>query len=86
MEKGGKMIKHYILKFLDYLVIFFIIDAILSWFHMLENVFIVRWIRKISDFLLKPIKRRIPPVDGIDFSPIVAIAIIYLLKALIRSL
>ena len=87
MERGGvDMWKILLIKLLDLLVILLIIHAILSWFHVDRTNPIVRFIDRVAEYILNPIRRFIPPIGGIDISPIIAIAVIYFLQGIIRSL
>lgn len=70
-----------------------LIQVALSWLIAFEVVNlrnphaarVVMFIEKITAPVYKPLRRFIPPVGGIDLSPIVIILGIYLLQAVIRS-
>jgi YggT family protein len=63
-----------------------IIRAVLSWFRPDPRNTIVRLISKITDPVLRPLERLIPPISGIDFTPLIAILLIQLVQSLLPSL
>ncbi len=80
------MLKTVLIKLMDVLVVVLIIHAILSWFHVDRSNPVVRFIDRVAGYILNPIRKFVPPFGGIDVSPIIAIAILYLLQGVIRSL
>ncbi len=80
------MWKILLIKLIDILVVLLIIHAILSWFHVDRTNPVVRFIDRVAEYILNPIRRFIPPIGGIDISPIIAIAVLYFLQGIIRSL
>ncbi len=80
------MWKIFLIKVMDLLVVLLIIHAILSWFHVDGDNRVVRFIDRIADYVLRPIRKFVPPFGGIDVSPIIAVAILYFLQGIIRSL
>jgi YggT family protein len=56
-----------------------VVRAILSWFNPDPYNPIIRFIADITDPVLNPI-RRIMPMTGIDFSPMIIILIIEVIK------
>jgi YggT family protein len=65
-----------------------IAQAIISWVHPDPYNPIVRFLYKVTEPVLRPIRRRLPvSLGGFDFSPlIVLLAIIFLQEFLIKSL
>ena len=58
-----------------------IIRAILSWLIGVSALQpIARFFNKITDPLIEPIRRRLPSAGGMDFSPLVAILLIWLVE------
>jgi len=57
-----------------------IIGAIISWVNPDPYHPVVRTIRRLTEPVLSPIRRIIPPIAGIDFSPVVAIFLVYLVQ------
>ncbi len=64
-----------------------IIRALLSWVSPDPNNPIVIFLYRATEPILRPIQRRLPPMGGLDISPIVALfAIIFLQAFLVGSL
>jgi len=68
--------------FLNLYIIVLIVDAILSFFPQLRHQQAVIYLRQAADFSCKPIRKLLPPDLPFDFSPIVVILAIQLIKAL----
>jgi len=64
---------------LNIAMVVIIARAILSWVSPDPHNPIVRIINQISEPILFPIRKRVPYFSGIDFSPIIALMIIYFL-------
>ena len=47
---------------------------------------IVQIIRSITDPILEPARRLIPPIGGLDFSPIVVLLLLSVLQSLVTRL
>jgi YggT family protein len=67
---------------IDIYILLIIVDAILSFFPQLSTHPIILQLRRVTGFTLKPIRKYLPPDLPIDPSPIVAILLLNLLKAL----
>lgn len=57
-----------------------IAGAVLSWVSPDPSNPIVRFLRRITEPVLRPIRRRLPTGMGLDFSPMVVLLAIYFLK------
>jgi YggT family protein len=67
------------------------IRAILSWFSIRPDHPVLRFLDEITDPILAPLRRIVPQTGGIDFTPMVAILILFyviplLLTMLLNSL
>ena len=70
-----------------------IVQVVLSWLIMFEVINIrnpqaanfVRLIDRITDPVYRPLRKLIPPIAGIDLTPIIVIFAIELLKYLVAS-
>lgn len=71
-----------ILTLYFYLVLF---QVILSWIVPMYKTFIAYILYKLTEPLLLPARRIIPPIAGIDISPILAIFILQIMTILIAS-
>ena len=61
-----------------------IIRAVISWVNPSPHNSFVRFLYSITEPVLAPIRRRVPLVaGGIDFSPVIVILAIVLLKSLL---
>lgn len=58
-----------------------IIRALISWVSPDPYNPIVQFLIRTTEPILRPIQRLIPPVSGLDLSPLIAIFIIYFLQA-----
>jgi len=69
----------------EILVLLVIVSAILSYFmdpyHPLH-----RWVDSIVEPLLRPIRRVVPAIGGLDFSPLVLIIVIQLISGFLIQL
>jgi len=64
-----------------------IIRALISWVSPDPYNPIVRFIEQSTDPILRPIQRALPPMGGLDLSPVIAIfAIIFLQSFVVRTL
>ncbi|MHB8173345.1 MAG: YggT family protein [Nitrospirota bacterium] len=75
---------HAIAVVLDVILTFYmwvvIVSALISWVNPDPYNPIVRFLYTATEPVLRPIRRRLPVMGGIDFSPLVVIAIIYFIK------
>ena len=60
--------------------------VMLSWFPISPWNPIARWLRRIVDPILRPFRRMLPSFGGLDFSPLLALAVIYVLHEVVLSL
>ena len=64
-----------------------IIRAVLSWLPGVSALQpVARFFNKITDPLIEPIRRRLPPVGGFDVSPIVAVLLIWVVESILLVL
>lgn len=77
-----------LLRLLDLYGLLIFVRIILSWVYPDPYSPVVRFFHAVTDPVLAPLRRIIPPIGGmIDISPMIAILLIQLLKHLIiRSL
>lgn len=68
-----------------------VIEVVVSWLLVFEVINVrnpqaqnlVRLLRKLTDPVMVPVRKYIPPLGGIDVSPIVVIFLIFLLQNLV---
>ena len=72
---------------LTVLTVAILIRALLTWVpNMDPSNPLVRLLNQITDPLLQPARRLIPPMGGMDLSPIVVIVVLQLLQRLLMRL
>ena len=75
------------IQFLCYLFsILIIARAILSWFSPRPTSMLAIYLYRVTEPLLAPLRRIIPRAGMVDFSPLVAILLLYLISAILGSL
>lgn len=68
------------------LVIAIIVRALMSWIMPQDSSGLTRVLLDITEPILAPIRRVLPPVAGIDFSPILAMILVQLVSQLATQL
>ncbi|HEY8686996.1 MAG TPA: YggT family protein [Chloroflexota bacterium] len=68
------------------LVVAIIIRALMSWIMPQDGSGLTRVLLDITEPILAPIRRVLPPVAGIDFSPILALILVQLVSQLVTQL
>jgi len=75
-----KEILHTVIEVLTWIIL---IGSLLTWIPHHSRNRLVDSIIEFTDGLLEPIRRFVPPINGIDISPIVAIIILQLIDSLL---
>ena len=78
-----KEIIHILIRFLTW---FIIIGALLTWVPLHKRNRLIWKVINLTEKILKPIRTFIPPIGGIDISPIVAIIILQIIDSIVRGL
>lgn len=63
-----------------------IAQAIISWVNPNPYHPIVRFLYKTTEPVLSPLRRILPPIYGLDLTPLIVIFIIYFIKELLRGI
>ena len=74
-----------ILLFLQILWFAIFARAIISWFPIDPSAPVVRALDAITEPILEPLRRVVPRVGMIDITPMVAIILIFVISAALRS-
>ncbi len=75
---------YYFIRFLfEGMIWLIIIRVVFSWMPIDPYSPFVRLLREITDPVLEPFSRLIPPIGGLDFSPIVALFVLEFLEQLL---
>ena len=59
---------------------------LLPWFNVSPYHPAMQLLIQITEPLLAPIRRNIPPIGGLDFSPMVALLILWFVEQVLRTL
>lgn len=63
-----------------------IIRALMSWFMPAGGGSLGRVLMDVTEPILAPIRRVLPPVGGIDFSPILALILVQVISSVLNGL
>ncbi len=77
---GVLMIIGYLVQFLAFAIF---ARAILSWFPIDRNGPVVQAINAITDPVLEPLRRIIPPIGMIDITPMVAMITLFIVASIL---
>lgn len=69
---------------INLLIILVLVHAVGSWVPQIRESKAYALIDKLISPLLEPIRRVLPTAGGLDFSPLVLLFILYLIKHLLR--
>jgi len=64
----------------------FIARALLSWFRTSYYHPVARFLIQITEPLLAPLRRYIPPMGGMDLTPMVALLILWFVERVLQTL
>ena len=69
-----------IAKLIDYYSVVVIVAVFLSWLQLPPSNQVVRITRMLTEPALAPIRRLVPSAGGIDFSPLILLVLLQILK------
>ncbi|MCE1228155.1 MAG: YggT family protein [Firmicutes bacterium] len=75
-------IAYYVIQGLIFLIV---ISSLMSWFNPNPRNPLVRAVHAVVDPLLHPIRSLLPSAMGVDFSPMVAVLLLWVLRRLIEG-
>lgn len=70
---------------LGFIIVAMIIRAFASWFGFDERFSIIRFLAKVSDPFIRPIRRVMPPAGRFDFAFIIAFFMLYIFILLLQQ-
>jgi len=73
-----------IVQLLDLYALVVIVSVVLSWVRLDPRHPLVRGIEGLTEPVLGPIRRALPPMGGLDLSPMVLLIALQVLKGLFR--
>ena len=82
----GVLIVQIIVWALGIVQIALLLRVVASWLRLSEFRWWIRWAAVLTDPILRPLRRIVPPLGMFDITPIVAYFGIWILQALVRSL
>ena len=86
MEEPNIAIINLISSILTVMTYAIVVRALLSWIHPNPENPIVRLIVKVTEPILRPLRRVIPPIAGMDLTPVAAIILLQVVQSLVPRL
>lgn len=80
------LIATFIIFALYALIIAILIRVVFSWVSPYPNNSVYRFVYQVTEPILGPVRRRLPPVSGMDLSPLVVTLAAYFVIAALRNL
>ena len=68
------------------LIILILVRVVFSWVSPYPNNAVYRFVFQLTEPILSPVRRRLPPMSGVDLSPLVVTLAAYFVLAAIRNL
>jgi YggT family protein len=68
------------------LIILILVRVVFSWTSPYPNNSVYRFVFQVTETILAPVRRRLPPMSGVDLSPLVVTLVAYFVIAAIRNL
>ena len=68
------------------LIIAILVRVVFSWVSPYPNNVVYLFVFRLTEPILGPVRRRIPPVSGMDLSPLVVTVAAYFIIAALRNL
>jgi YggT family protein len=81
-----QLIATFIIFALYALIIVILIRVVFSWISPYPNNSVYRFVVQVTEPILGPVRRRLPPVSGMDLSPLVVTLAAYFVIAALRNL
>jgi YggT family protein len=69
----------------DVMAILIVIRSLLSWFSIDRSNILVGFLENVTEPILAPLRRIIPRLDMIDFTPMVAILLLMFISWLVQA-
>jgi YggT family protein len=68
------------------LIILILVRVVFSWTNPYPNNSVYRFVFQVTEPILAPVRHRLPPMSGMDLSPLVVTLAAYFVIAAIRNL
>ena len=63
-----------------------LLRSLASWLPSIHHHDLVQQLFRITDLVLEPIRRLLPPIGGLDLSPMIALIVIYAILRVLASI
>ncbi|MGH9388112.1 MAG: YggT family protein [Vicinamibacteria bacterium] len=73
---------HFLAQLIDLYTIIVFIAVIVSWFQLPPENPVARFTRTLTEPVLAPIRKLIPPVGGLDFSPMILLILLRIVRGI----
>jgi YggT family protein len=70
---------------LDFYTLIVFVAVVLSWLRLSPDNPVVRVVATLTEPVLAPIRKLLPDLGGIDFSPMILLVLVQAVKALLRG-
>lgn len=70
--------------FLYLLIVAMVVRALLSWFPISPRNPFVQFVSRITDPLIQPVRRVVPPLGMLDLSSMIVIVVLYVMIYVVR--
>ena len=67
------------------LIILILVRVVFSWVSPYPNNSVYRFVFQLTEPILSPVRRRLPPISGMDLSPLVVTLLAYFAIAALRN-
>ncbi len=65
-------------------ILLFVLRIFLSWYPQMDtSQFPYAWVVGLTEFLLRPTRQIVPPLGGVDMSPVIWVGLVSLLRELL---
>jgi YggT family protein len=71
--------------FLYILIGMIIVRAFMSWFPSMQGSEFARFVHRVTEPLIEPVRRFLPAMGGFDFSPIVVIIVLQMMVVVVNQ-
>ena len=73
----------FLIQFLDLYSLIVLVAVVMSWIQLPPSNPIAQFVHAVTEPVLGPIRRAIPPVAGLDFSPMILLVGLQMLKGML---
>ena len=74
-----------LVQFIDLYSLIVIVAVVVSWMQLPYNNPVAQFVTTLTEPLLTPVRRLLPPTGGIDFSPMILLIGLRVLRGIVAS-